>query len=464
MLLCKKIKLEVTPQDARALEFMQGKCRGLYNWWVMRLRDGKRWNFAEAKRSLQDSKQHDPELEYVYGKLLHEVYYRLDNAMQAFFRRLEAGEKPGFPRVRPRHNFFTLCYPARYLKIVGNVLILPTGGDGKHGPKKFPNIAATLTETPPPGFGEVAISRDARGNYYASFSYKEQEQEPQQGEVVAFDLGIKTLATGVNEQGRVYTVGGFKGSRWYNKQLDKIRSKRDKCKKKSRRYIHLSRVYRRVSEKKRNKQKDSHHKASHLISHTLVERTIVVGDLSQRQMVMKEHAERNKHLNRAVFNDWGLYGFTQMLVYKCLLYGKELVFLDERNTSKACSGCGSLQAMPLYKRTYCCTNCGLVMDRDENSAHNILMRAILPGGQVTSPARATHGRSRAVCGCFHRNHTFEHVLKGRRTYVTTEFGNREASVCCGPTTRPGGCAGGIPSRGRCSRITIFALWRRLSRA
>jgi len=383
MLLCKKIKLEVTPQDAEALEFMQGKCRGLYNWWVMRLRDGEHWNFAQAKRSLQESKRHDPELEFVYGKLLHEVYYRLDNAMQAFFRRFEAGEKPGFPRVRPRHNFFTLCYPAYYLKIVGNVLILPTGGGGKHGPKKFPNIAATLTETPPPGFGEVAISRDARGNYYASFSYKEQEQEPQQGEVVAFDLGIKTLATGVNEQGRVYTVGGFKGSRWYNKQLDKIRYKRDKCKKKSRRYIHLSRVYKRVAEKKRNKQKDSHHKASHLIAHTLVERTVVIGDLSQRQMAMREHQERNKHLNRAVFNDWGLYGFVQMLVYKCLRYGKELVFLDERNTSKACSGCGSLQAMPLYKRTYCCTNCELVMDRDENSAHNILMRFLARLGPHT---------------------------------------------------------------------------------
>jgi putative transposase len=100
----------------------------------------------------------------------------------------------------------------------------------------------------------------------------------------------------------------------------------------------------------------------------------VIGDLSQRQMVMKEHAERNKHLNRAVFNDWGLYSFVQMLVYKCLLYGKELVFLDESNTSKMCSGCGHLQAMPLYKRTYTCTGCGLVLDRDENSAINILAR------------------------------------------------------------------------------------------
>src|SRR5712691_2547184 len=247
MLLSKKIKIEVSEQDAATLEFMQGKCRGLYNWWVMRLRAGERWNFAEAKKSLQESKQYDPELHQVYGKLLHEVYYRLDNAMKAFWRRLEAGEKPGFPRVRPRHNLFTLCYPAMYLKIMGNVLILPTGGKGKK--KKYPNIIATLTELPPADFREVAVSRDARGHYYASFSYKEQEAEQEQGSVVAFDLGIKTLAVGVNEQGRVYSVGGFKGGRWYNKQLDKIRSKRDKCKKKSRRYIHLSKVYKRVAEK-----------------------------------------------------------------------------------------------------------------------------------------------------------------------------------------------------------------------
>ena len=372
MLLCTKIKLEVSDQNAATLEFMQGKCRGLYNWWVMRLRNGETWNFASCKKTLAESRLHDPELDDVYGKLLAEVYYRLDNSMKAFFRRIKAGETPGFPRVRPRHTFFTLCYPAMYLKIEGNRLTLPTGGRGTS--KRFPNIVAKLMDTPPTDFGEVALSRDARGNYYASFTYKQQEELYQKGGTVAFDLGIKTLATGVNEQGRVYTIGGFKGHQWYNKQLDKIRSKRDKCKKKSRRYIHLSQVYKRVSEKKQNKRRDSLHKASHLIAHTLVERTVIVGDLSQRQMVTKQHVDRNTSLNRAIYNEWGLYTFTQMLTYKCDLYGKELVFLDERNTSKMCSGCGTLQVMPLWKRTYCCTNCGLVMDRDENSAHNILAR------------------------------------------------------------------------------------------
>ncbi len=210
--------------------------------------------------------------------------------------------------------------------------------------------------------------------------------------MLAIDLGIKTLATGVNEQERFYHIGGFKGGMWYNKQLDKIRSKRDRCKKGSRRYRYLSQVYQRISQQKRNKQQDCLYKVSHLIAHTLVERTVVIGDLSQRQMVMKEHKERNKYLNRAVYNEWGLYAFVQMLVYKCVLPGKELVILDERDTSKTCSGCSKKQAMPLWKRTYRCPNeeCRLVMDRDENSAVNILKRYIAQLGPHTGdPVRCT---------------------------------------------------------------------------
>ncbi|EFH80416.1 hypothetical protein Krac_1009 [Ktedonobacter racemifer DSM 44963] len=154
------------------------------------------------QETLAESRAYDPELNQVYGKLLAEVYYRLDAAMQAFFRRLANGETPGFPRVRPRHGFFILCYPAMYLTREGNTLILPTGGKGKH--KRFPAIRAALTEEPPEGFREVAISRDGRGNYYASFGYRKPKEAKRDGGIVAFDLGIKTLATGVTEEGRFY--------------------------------------------------------------------------------------------------------------------------------------------------------------------------------------------------------------------------------------------------------------------
>jgi putative transposase len=389
MLLCRKIRIQVSEVDAEALEFMQGKCRGLYNWWVMRLRDDEQWlGWAQAKLTLQASKEHDPDLKQVYGKLLQEVYFRLDRAMAAFFRRVKAGETPGFPRVRPRHAFFTLCYPAIYIKVEGDRLTLPTGGGGKTGIlKRYPAIAARLTEPAPTGYREVAISRDARGHYYASFvSEAPDATTPPASEVLAFDLGVKTLATGVNTQGRIFHIGGFKGGSWYTHQLDKIRAKRGRCQKKSRRYLRLTRTYQRVSVRKRNKQTDCLHKASSLIAYRLVASTVVIGDLSQRQMVTKAHQEKNKRLHRAVFNDWGLYRFVQMLDYKCRHAGKELQRIDERYSSKDCSACGNRQDMPLWKRTYRCGNCGLVMDRDENSAVNILQRFLARLGPHTSLA------------------------------------------------------------------------------
>src|SRR5260370_21570733 len=37
---------------------------------------------------------------------------------------------------------------------------------------------------------------------------------------------------------------------------------------------------------------------------------------------------------RLVYNDWGLNGFVQMLIYKCLRFGKELYIIDESDTTK----------------------------------------------------------------------------------------------------------------------------------
>jgi putative transposase len=191
----------VREQDAATLEMMQGKCRGLYNWWVMKLRAGERWNWQDAKKTLAESRKYDPNLDQVYGKLLAEVYFRLEGAMQGFFRRVAAGEKPGFPRVRPRHQFFTLCYPAMYVKVEGSTVLLPTGGGRGKKHKPYPTVVAGLTETPPPSYKEVAISRDARGHYYASFVYETPEAPPKAGGVVAFESPHQNAGGGLQRAG-----------------------------------------------------------------------------------------------------------------------------------------------------------------------------------------------------------------------------------------------------------------------
>src|SRR5262249_57900788 len=108
------------------------------------------------------------------------------------------------------------CYPAMYIKADGDRLYLPTGGGGNTGvTKRDPNIIARLTEPAPANYREVAISRDALGHYYASFVTEQPDVAPRSGGGCAFALGVKTLATGVNAQGRVYTIGGFNGHQWY---------------------------------------------------------------------------------------------------------------------------------------------------------------------------------------------------------------------------------------------------------
>lgn len=130
MLLAKKIRINVSPRDAETLEFMQAKCRALYNWHLSQLKAGAKWSLYDAKKTLQQSRAVDPEINAVYGKLLQEIFFRLDDAMKAFFRRVKAGETPGFPRYHRRHKFFTLKYPGMYIRIEGKTLILPTGGRG----------------------------------------------------------------------------------------------------------------------------------------------------------------------------------------------------------------------------------------------------------------------------------------------------------------------------------------------
>ena len=100
-------------------------------------------------------------------------------------------------------------------------------------------------------------------------------------------------------------------------------------------------------------------------------------------MVTREHTEHQKALHRAVYNDWGLYQFVQMLAYKCVLAGKTLEYIDERDSSKRCSRCGHTQPMPHNPRTYRCANCELVMDRDENSAVNHYQRFVARLGPHT---------------------------------------------------------------------------------
>jgi putative transposase len=98
-------------------------------------------------------------------------------------------------------------------------------------------------------------------------------------------------------------------------------------------------------------------------------------DLNVRNMV------RNHRLAKSI-SDAGWTQFREWLEYFALLFGKEVVAVPPNYTSQDCSNCGQRVKKSLSARTHVCS-CGTVLDRDENAAKNILIKAlqILTGGQ-----------------------------------------------------------------------------------
>ncbi|WP_241716294.1 hypothetical protein [Sulfoacidibacillus ferrooxidans] len=88
----------------------------LYN----RLLDERRFAYKTDKTTLNDydqantlneRKKYIPTLKQVHSQVLQDVVKRLDQAFQAFFRRVKAGETPGYPRFKSAGRYDSFTYP-----------------------------------------------------------------------------------------------------------------------------------------------------------------------------------------------------------------------------------------------------------------------------------------------------------------------------------------------------------------
>lgn len=92
---------------------------------------------------------------------------------------------------------------------------------------------------------------------------------------------------------------------------------------------------------------------------------------------------KNHHLAKAI-SEQGWRMFREMLQYKCDWYGKQLIIINPRNTTQICSNCGYKMGsddkstkLTLRIENWCCPNCNIHHDRDQNAARNILQQAII---------------------------------------------------------------------------------------
>ncbi len=103
---------------------------------------------------------------------------------------------------------------------------------------------------------------------------------------------------------------------------------------------------------------------------------IAVEDLAITNMV------KNRQLAKSIMDaSWG--AFLEILADQAERAGHQVIRVNPRFTTQACSNCGELVQKSLSVRTHICTSCGYVADRDVNAAQNILMAGARPSGTVS---------------------------------------------------------------------------------
>src|SRR5438876_9353822 len=92
------------------------ECRWLYNHLLEQRKTA--WEERQASLGLYDQhatlpalKGERPALALVHSQVRQNVAARIDLAFKAFFRRVKAGEDPGYPRFRGRDRYDSFCYP-----------------------------------------------------------------------------------------------------------------------------------------------------------------------------------------------------------------------------------------------------------------------------------------------------------------------------------------------------------------
>jgi putative transposase len=130
-----KEKLRPTPAQERALEDVVWRCRELYNTALEQRVTAYQRRRVSMSRYEQEAELRALRAEFsedaaIHSHILQDVLARLDKTCQAFFRRLQRGEKAGFPRFkgRQRYHSFTFKEYGNGARLDNGALVLSTIG------------------------------------------------------------------------------------------------------------------------------------------------------------------------------------------------------------------------------------------------------------------------------------------------------------------------------------------------
>jgi len=361
-----KFRLYPNSEQEAQIQRTFGCCRFTFNHFLSRRIEtykdsGKTLSYNDSSAALTMLKRELPWLREVDATALQSSLRDLDSAYQNFFRRVNQGEKPGFPNFKSKKNRHR-SYKA---KLVGNNISVH---DRHVKLPKLGLVRAAISKQVQGRILNATVSQSPSGKYYISICCTDVNipQYPATGATVGLDMGLKDLV--VTSDGAVHP--NHRHIRQSEKKLAK--AQRELSRKsiggnnRERARIRVARIQEKIA----NQRNDALHKLTTALVRDYD--VICVEDLNIKGIV------RNRRLAKSI-SDASWSELIRQLRYKCEWQHKALVKVDRfYPSSQICSVCGHRNAgtKNLSVREWRCPNCGSQHDRDGNAANNILKEGL----------------------------------------------------------------------------------------
>jgi putative transposase len=358
-----KYKLKTNPRFLTGCSATLDTCRELYNAAIQERRDAYQINrisinyHAQAVQ-LPQIKQIREDVGEVHSQVLQDALRRVDNAFDAFFRRVKHGEKPGYPRFKSAARYDSFTYPQSGFRLEGDKLHLT----------KIGSCRVRLSRPIEGRIKTCTIKREPDG-WHVVLTVEENQCRffPKTGETVGVDVGIEnfaTLSTGEVIENPEFLRDAEASLKTAQRRISRRTNKRSGRRRKAVKL--LAKKHQQV----RRRRRDFHHKTALKVVREFD--AIAVEDLNVRGMV------RNHHLAKSI-SDAGWSQFILILTSKAEEAGRVVIKVNPSYTSQDCSRCGHRNRITLATRVYRCSGCGLIIHRDRNGALNVKGRAGLSG-------------------------------------------------------------------------------------
>jgi putative transposase len=354
-----KEKLRPTPTQEGALAEVRWRCRELYNAALeQRITAYQRRHISlsryEQEAELKELRAAFPEYEAIHSHVLQDVLARLDKTYQALFRRIQRGEKAGFPRFkgRTRYRSFTFKEYGNGARLDNDFLVLSKiGRISVHWSRPLEGTPRTVT-----------ISKEADGWYVTiSCANVSIQPLPSTRQETGIDLGLESFATLANGQS-IFTPAPYRKAEAYLRRCQRRVARRKKGSNRRRKAVALlAKAHQHIA----RQRQDFHHKEAHKL--------VQAYDVIYHEDLQVANLVRNHHLAKSI-SDAGWSAFLTILAFKAAYAGKRVQAVHPAFTSQACSGlgCGMIVQKGLSVRWHECPECGTSLHRDHNAALNIL--------------------------------------------------------------------------------------------